>query len=183
MKPDSIYTVGHSNHDQAALIALLERHGVRQLVDVRAFPRSRRNPQFDRAALGGALGAVDILYRWRGDALGGFRKPVATSPHTALTDAAFRGFADYMDTPEFARAFDALCELAAARPTAVMCAEADPAHCHRQFLSDRLRVAGVEVRHILPDGAVLPHRLNACLDAAAEPPVYNRHEQGDLFAP
>ncbi len=182
MKPARLYTIGHSNRAIATLLELLGSNAVSVLVDVRAFPRSRRHPQFNRAALEVALSAAGIGYRWQGDVLGGFRKPRADSPHTALTDAAFRGFADYMDTPRFALAATALAALGGRQTVAVMCAEADYQHCHRQFIADWLVRHGCEVRHIAGEGAARLHRLNACLDHASEPAVYNRHEQGDLFA-
>lgn len=177
-----ICTIGHSNRSADALLATLRAHGVVLLVDIRAFPRSRRHPHFDRAALQATLASNTIAYQWRGDVLGGFRKPRAGSPHTALTDAAFRGFADYMDSADFAAAVEQLLALTAKQRTAIMCAEADYQHCHRQFIADYLNRRGITVTHLISPAEVTPHRPNPCLDTASEPAVYNKHEQGDLFA-
>ncbi len=177
-----IYTIGHSNRSAAALIEALDRHDIRLLLDIRAFPRSRRHPHFDRATLSGQLSSHDIAYRWSGDALGGFRKPRVDSRHTALTDAAFRGFADYMASDRFQTAIAELLELGARQRLAVMCAEADYRHCHRQLIADHLCLHEVTVQHIAADASVAAHRYNPCLDTRAQPPVYNKHEQGDLFA-
>jgi len=177
-----VHTIGHSNRSAAALIEALNRHDIRTLLDIRAFPRSRRFPHFDRTALEGTLASHDIAYRWSGDTLGGFRKPRADSAHTALKDAAFRGFADYMDSDNFRAAIATVLELAAHNRLAIMCAEADYRHCHRQFIADYLLSLDNDVRHISVSAGVLPHRVNACLDRSQFPAVYNQHEQGDLFA-
>ena len=177
----TVYTIGHSNRSATALIELLTAHDIRALLDIRAFPRSRRHPHFNRAALEGTLASHDIAYHWSGDTLGGFRKPRADSSHTALTDAAFRGFADYMESEQFHTAIANLIELAARQRLVIMCAESDYRHCHRQFIADYLSRYDVAVNHINSPARGQAHRLNPCLDNASRPPVYNRHEQGDLF--
>ena len=182
MDEPAIHTIGHSSRSAATLIVLLKRHDIRLLVDIRAFPRSRRYPQFNRALLEDVLASREIGYHWAGDALGGFRKPRADSRHTALVDAAFRGFADYMESTAFRAAIDALLERAASRRLAVMCAEADYRHCHRQLIADHLLRRGVEVRHILGEDGYVAHRPHACLDLEHEPNVYNKYAQSDLFA-
>lgn len=155
----TVYTAGHSNRSIGDLIALLEEAGVHALVDVRAFPRSRRWPQFNRDALAGSLAARAIGYAWRGEALGGFRKPAADSPHVALSDA-FRGFADHMATAAFAQAIAALLAEAARAPTAVMCAERLPADCHRSLIADALIARGASVVHLIEPGKREPARLS-----------------------
>lgn len=182
MSRATLFTIGHSSRSSETLIEMLTAHGVTLLVDVRAFPRSRRHPQFNRNALEAALAAAGIDYRWSGTALGGFRKPRADSPHTALTDAAFRGFADHMSSPAFERAAGELLALAERERIALMCAEVNHRHCHRQFIADWLARRGLAVRHVLGDGAAVPHHPHPCLDDASDPPVYNRHEQGELFS-
>jgi uncharacterized protein (DUF488 family) len=164
------------------LIGLLKRHDIRLLVDIRAFPRSRRYPQFNRGLLEDVLASREIGYHWAGDALGGYRKPRADSRHTALVDAAFRGFADYMESMAFRAAIEGLLERASSRRAAVMCAEADYRHCHRQLIADHLLRLGIEVRHILSEDECVTHRLHGCLDLEQEPSVYNKYAQGDLFA-
>ncbi|MEQ8231123.1 MAG: DUF488 domain-containing protein [Gammaproteobacteria bacterium] len=177
----TLHTIGHSNRDIETLLGLLAAHHVETLVDIRAFPRSRRYPQYDRATLASHLARADVRYEWAGDAFGGFRKPRRDSRHTALTDAAFRGFADYMESARFAAAIDALVARAACKRTAIMCAEAEHRHCHRQFIADYLALRGHAVMHIENTGAARPHRLTDCLDRARQAPVYNRNEQRDLF--
>ncbi|MGE0483146.1 MAG: DUF488 family protein [Gammaproteobacteria bacterium] len=174
-------TIGHSNRSAATFVGLLKSHAVRLLVDIRAFPRSRRFPQYNRAVLEDVLNSREIAYYWLGDLLGGFRKPHADSPHTALTDAAFRGFADYMASATFAAGIADLLARAGERPTALMCAEADFQHCHRQFIADHLLARGIAVRHIIGSSESVSHRFSPCLDVDARPAVYNKHDQGDLF--
>src|SRR5215217_7333856 len=102
----TLYTIGHGNRAADDLIALLEGARIECLVDVRAYPRSRRNPQFTRMALEPALKAHRIQYLWEGGPLGGMRRPTGDSPHHALDDAAHRGYADHMASPEFAAALE-----------------------------------------------------------------------------
>jgi uncharacterized protein (DUF488 family) len=150
-----IFTVGHSNLSADDFFALLERHAIRTLADVRLIPASRRHPQFGREALAAACAERGIEYHWRKD-LGGRRRPVAGSPHRAWEVDAFRGYADYAETAEFAAALAELEAIARARPTAVMCAEARWWQCHRRLLADRLLVNGWEVLHVM--GAAKPSR-------------------------
>lgn len=175
------HTIGHSNRSADSLIQDLAQHHISLLVDIRAFPRSRRFPHFNRQILEASLAGVRINYRWFGDLLGGFRKPRRNSPHTALEDAAFRGFADYMDHAAFTQALTLLSELAGQHKLVLMCAEADHQHCHRQFIADALTQNGHEVLHINSGGGLVAHHLHACLDVSSGARVYNKHIQGDLF--
>jgi uncharacterized protein (DUF488 family) len=154
-----LFTVGHGERSGAELIELLRRAGVMLTVDVRAYPASRRHPQFGRDALAGALAATGIGYRWEGRALGGLRAPSPASPHAALP-VGLRGFADHMATAEFSAALMRLVEAAAAQPLAVLCAERDPAQCHRSLIADALVAAGRTVTHLLAPGVSVAHRLN-----------------------
>ena len=143
-----LFTVGHSSRSLDDLIAVLRVHGIEELCDVRAYPGSRRFPQFARSSLEAALPGAGIRYAWFGKALGGHR-PYARpdSPHTAIEEEGFRNYADHMESAEFVAAVDEL--LARSGPVALMCAERDPAHCHRSYLADYLvGVRGVEVIHI-----------------------------------
>ena len=160
MAPPPLFTAGHSTRPVEELIALLAEHGVRLLVDVRRFPGSRRHPQFSRDALAGSLAAAGIDYLHEPD-LGGRREPRPDSPNTAWRVAAFRGYADYMDSPSFAAALDRLLGGAAESRTAILCAEAVPWRCHRRLISDAATVRGVEVLHILGPGRVERHELDA----------------------
>jgi len=155
-----MWTVGHSTRSLSELVDLLRGGRVVRLVDVRRVPHSRRHPQFDTAALARDLPAAGITYL-HAPGLGGFRAPRAGSVNTAWREPAFRGYADYMQTPEFTTELDALVREAAIAPTAVMCAEAHPAHCHRSLIADALLARGLAVRHILGPGRVETHALTA----------------------
>ena len=153
-----ILTLGHSNRPLEDFLALLKRHGVACLADVRTLPRSRFNPQFNQDRLAAALELAGIEYR-HVPALGGLRRARPDSPHRGLEDDALRGFADHMDTPEFEAALAGVLELTATRSVAMMCAEAAPEHCHRSLIADALVARVVTVRHILDDAAPRDHTL------------------------
>jgi uncharacterized protein (DUF488 family) len=155
-----IYTIGHSTREVAEFLGLLAAHRVTQVVDVRRYPASRRHPQFARDALATALDETGIRYDHE-PALGGRRAARRDSANTAWRSAGFRGYADYMETSEFEGALARLRELARARPTAILCAEAVPWRCHRQLIADALVARGEEVSHILDAARVGPHRLSA----------------------
>ncbi len=156
----AIYTIGHSTRSIAELLSLLASHGVGEVADVRRFPASRRHPHFSREALARSLNGAGIGYVWLPD-LGGRRPSHPDSPHTAWKNAAFRGYADHMDSVEFERGLQALLDEAARQPTAILCAEATPWRCHRQLIADSLVVRGIEVRHILGPVGLRVHRLTA----------------------
>jgi uncharacterized protein (DUF488 family) len=155
-----VLTIGHSTRSLEMLVELLSANRVRLLVDVRTIPRSRRNPQFDRDTLPEALRPYDIAYGHM-PGLGGLRRPRANSPNAGWRNASFRGYADHMQTPEFADAIDDLIALAKRKPLAVMCAEAVPWRCHRSLLADALVVRGLSVEHILGGKRTEPHALTA----------------------
>lgn len=155
----TIYTIGHSTRSLADFIALLERSRVERLIDVRAFPGSRRHPQFNKEALGGSLPEHGIEYLHM-PTLGGRRRARPDAPPTAWRNEGFRGYADYMRTPEFHRAIDELIAQGTERRTAIMCSEAVPWRCHRTLISDALHARGVTVEHIL-DRGTSPHVLTS----------------------
>jgi uncharacterized protein (DUF488 family) len=155
----TVFTIGHGARTSGELVAQLRAAGVGRLVDVRTAPGSRKHPQFGKAALEETLGAVGIEYAWRRD-LGGWRRPVPDSPHVALRSPAFRGYADHMDSPEFAKALDWLIQTSARLPTAVMCAESLWWRCHRRMVADALVARGCEVLHIMGGSDPLPHRIH-----------------------
>jgi uncharacterized protein (DUF488 family) len=134
------------------LAGLLQAAGVGLLVDVRTIPRSRTNPQFNRDTLPAALAAHGIASLHMAG-LGGLRKPRSDSINTAWRNASFRGYADYMQTPEFELALGALLDAARDSPAAVMCAEALPWRCHRSLIADALTARGVKVVHITGSAA------------------------------
>lgn len=155
----TIYTVGHSTRPAAELLDLLHHHGLGALADIRAMPRSRRHPQFDKAALETSLSAQGVQYR-HFPALGGRRTPQNDSVNTAWRDPAFRGYADYMQTLPFAEALDELVRFGAGQPTTVMCAEATWWTCHRRLLADALVARDVRVLHIASRAEPKSHALS-----------------------
>lgn len=157
----TMYTAGHGNRPIAEFIALLGEAGIRALVDVRAFPASRRHPHFARAALEESLPAAGIRYVWEGAALGGRRKPAADSPHVALRHPAFRAYADHMGSETFHGGVARLSEIGRELPVAIMCAERLPWQCHRFLVADYLVAHGIEVVHLVNPGKRQAHRLNA----------------------
>jgi uncharacterized protein (DUF488 family) len=163
----TVFTIGHSTREIGAFIALLRGAAVDCVADVRRFPFSRRHPQFNGAALAGALAEAGIGYR-HFPALGGRRggRHDGASPHTLWREAAFRNYADYAETSEFRAAFAALRRLAEMHTVAVMCAEALWWRCHRRIIADYLIAAGFEVRHIL-EGKIEPATLTP--DATSRP--------------
>jgi uncharacterized protein (DUF488 family) len=153
-----VFTVGHSTLPIERFVALLRAYRIERLADIRTVPRSRRNPQFDADALGAALRAAGIDYVPTPE-LGGLRKPRKDSPNSAWRNESFRGFADYMQTSEFARAVERLVDLGRERRTAIMCAEAVPWRCHRSLVADALVVRGVPVVEILSETSHRDHML------------------------
>ena len=129
------------------------------VADVRTVPRSRHNPQFNRETLPQALKTVGLGYVHL-PGLGGWRSPRADSPNQGWRSPAFRGYADYMLTPEFEQHLEALVELARRARVALMCAEALPWRCHRSLIADALLVRGIDVEHIMGRESSQPHRLN-----------------------
>ncbi len=157
--PATLYTIGHSTRTFEELIAALQAHEISTLVDIRAFPMSRRLPQFNRDSLEKSLPAAGIRYTWM-KPLGGYRKKIlAESPNVALRNDSFRNYADYMRTPKFEQAMTDLIVLAESSRTAYMCAERVYFRCHRMLVSDWLVAHGHNVLHIDAEGPVKPHRL------------------------
>jgi len=154
----TIYTVGHSTRPTEDFVALIEGHGVEQLIDIRTIPRSRTNPQFNRDTLPKTLECAGIEYLHMPE-LGGLRHARPDSPNTAWRNASFRGYADYMQTPEFAAAIARLVEIGQGKQTAIMCAEAVPWRCHRSLVADALTARGVPVEDILSATRRSPHKL------------------------
>jgi uncharacterized protein (DUF488 family) len=163
----TVYTIGHSTRTIEQHIELLRAHKIGLLIDIRAFPASRRLPHFNREALEQSLPAAGIEYRWMPD-LGGHRKRILEdSPNTGLRNESFRNYADYMLTPPFQNAAAEVVRLAGEFATAgrggvcIMCAEAVYFRCHRMLVSDYLVAHGNEVLHITDTNAARPHKLLA----------------------
>lgn len=160
-RPESVtlYTIGHSTRSLEELIEALRAHGIKTLVDIRAFPMSRRHPHFNRENLEQELPRAGIEYVWKKE-LGGRRGKVpGESPHTALRNDSFRNYADYMLTPGFAAAAEEVRQLAERAPTAIMCAERMWFQCHRMMVSDYFTAHGHAVEHIDATGPTRRHQL------------------------
>ena len=160
MTEERLWTIGHSTRPIQEFLSLLARHGVRQLVDVRAIPFSGRNPQFNQDVLSDSLATAGLVYRHIG-ALGGRRKSRSDSKNIGWRNASFRGYADYMQTPDFQQGLQELINVAQRAPTAIMCAEAVPWRCHRSLIADALIVRGLTVLEILGDQKPKAHELPA----------------------
>jgi uncharacterized protein (DUF488 family) len=156
----TLYTIGHSTRALEDFLAVLGAHQIETLVDIRAFPGSRRLPQFNRSALDEALPAAGIRYLGM-TALGGYRKKLLeNSPHIALRNESFRNYADYMLTPGFETAIAGLVRLAATSRSACMCAERHYSHCHRKLVSDWLVAHGHQVLHLEDPAPAKRHVLS-----------------------
>ncbi len=158
--PLTIWTIGHSTRSLEEFLDLLAHNQIEAIADVRRFPGSRRYPHFGSEALAASLTDAGIAYRWMPE-LGGRRRAAPDSPHTVWRNAAFRGYADYMQTTEFQAAFDALLSFARGRRTCLMCAEAVWWRCHRSMISDDLKSRGVEELHIMDAGKTTEHPYTA----------------------
>ena len=156
----TVYTIGHSTRTLDELIEALRAHEIRTLVDIRAFPMSRRLPWFNRESLEAELPKANIEYVWMRD-LGGRRKRVlAESPNTGLRNDSFRNYADYMLSEKFQQAADRLIERAKKQRTAIMCAELLYFRCHRMLVSDYLVSRGHQVLHIQDEKPPKEHTLS-----------------------
>jgi uncharacterized protein (DUF488 family) len=167
----TISTIGHSTHPIEEFIDILQAYSIGSLVDVRTIPRSRRNPQFNRENLSASLQTVGIQYHHL-PGLGGLRHPRKDSTNTGWRNASFRGYADYMQTPEFDENLLHLMELASAARTAIMCAEAVPWRCHRSLIADALIARGVQVMEILSATKSQPHAMTPFAKVEAQQVTY-----------
>jgi len=157
-QPLTIFTIGHSTRPIDEFIDFLRSNDVTQLVDIRTIPKSRHNPQFNSDVLAASLRAAHIRYKHMKE-LGGLRHAQRDSVNLGWRNTSFRGFADYMQTDEFAAALDRAIELAKERPTALMCAEAVPWRCHRSLVADALSVRKIRVLEIVSNATPKEHTL------------------------
>ena len=156
--PLTVWTVGHSTRSLPEFLAILARHGIEAVADVRRFPGSGRQPQYNKAALATALHAAGIDYISI-PALGGRRRPPSKAPNSAWRHPAFQGYANHLESDEFAAGLFELLMLAWGLRTAVMCAEALWWRCHRRMIADVLVSLGARVFHIM-DAEIAPaHHL------------------------
>mgnify|MGYP002620848540 CR=1 FL=1 len=176
----TLYTVGHSNRSLDEFLEVLHTVGIQQLIDVRSHPSSRRFPVFNRSPLRQALADEDMAYAWLGHELGGRRRERSDSPHTALASDGFRGYADHMATPLFQQGMAQVTALARQAKVALMCAERDPAQCHRSLLADYLVLHHWEVIHLIDTTQRQGHQLNPLARAQGRLPVYDQLHQEQL---
>jgi uncharacterized protein (DUF488 family) len=174
-----VYTVGHSTLPVEAFLELLRHFTIEQVVDVRTIPRSRHNPQYEKSYLSPFLRVRRIKYlHLKG--LGGLRRHNKdSSANAGWRNASFRGYADYMQTPQFTVALNRLILIAGARRTVIMCAEAVPWRCHRSLIGDALLVRGIKVIDIFSKGVARPHDLTpmAVVDGIAI--TYPAQDEGE----
>ncbi len=155
-----VMTIGHSTHTLDEFIRLLRAHGATCVVDVRTVPRSRYKPQFNKASLPRSLRKVGVGYVHL-PGLGGLRHAKRDSPNVGWRNPSFRGYADYMQMPEFAQSLEELTRLANQGRLVLMCAEAVPWRCHRSLIADALLVRRIRVEHIMSPTRRQVHSLTA----------------------
>ncbi len=153
-----IYTIGHSTRTTDLLLGILNEYGIEQVVDVRTLPYSKYNPQFSKETFAETLEANGIKYVHMKE-LGGLRHPKKDSVNLGWKNASFRGYADYMQTKDFAEGVRSLIKLSRTKCTAIMCAEAVPWRCHRSLIADALLIRKVKVIHILSEKSARRHEL------------------------
>jgi uncharacterized protein (DUF488 family) len=154
--PAALWTIGHSTHPIEEFIDIVTSHGITRIADVRRFAGSRKFPQFNPDALAQSLTDAGVAYTPMPE-LGGRRKALKNTPHTAWRSEAFRGYADYMDTPEFTAAAESLAAIARSDRVAIMCSEAVWWRCHRSMIADYFKANGWEVLHIMGLGDAKEH--------------------------
>jgi uncharacterized protein (DUF488 family) len=157
---NAVLTIGHSTRSIDEFIEILKAHQVERLIDVRTVPRSRHNPQYNLESLPHALQAAGIQHTHM-PGLGGLRKPLEDSANLGWRNASFRGYADYMQTPEFEANLQKLMETARRERVAVMCAEAVHWRCHRSLIADALLARGIPVEHVQNAARRQPHKLTS----------------------
>ena len=167
----TIFTIGHSTRPIDEFVGILKSFAIELLVDVRSLPGSRRCPQFNAENLAASLAAAKIDYlHMKG--LGGRRRALKDSTNNGWRNASFRGYADYMQTPEFQSNLEELIRLGRERRTAIMCAEAVPWRCHRSLVGDALLARGLQVEDLFSAGKCKPHMLTPLAKVTGETICY-----------
>jgi uncharacterized protein (DUF488 family) len=157
-----LWTIGHSGRSIGELLDMLVDTGVELLVDVRAFPGSRRQPWFGGTALAATLDEADIAYR-HVTALGGRRRTQSDADDAnvgAWRNDSFRAYAQWTRSADFGLALDDLLDWAATQRVVIMCSEAVPWRCHRWLVADCATARGARVLHLIDDGAPREHLLS-----------------------
>jgi uncharacterized protein (DUF488 family) len=180
VRDQTAYTIGHSTRSAEELLALLREAGIELVADVRAFPSSRRHPQFNRGELNRWLPEAGIEYLHLPE-LGGRRAPLADSPNGGWRESAFRGYADHMRSSEFLKSLGELEAVAADAPTSIMCAEAVWWRCHRRLIADALVVRGWRIEHLGVGDSHTVHQLSPFAVVADDLTVTYPPAQGTLL--
>jgi uncharacterized protein (DUF488 family) len=171
-----LLTIGHSTRSIDEFIELLKDHSVEEVADVRSVPKSRHCPQFNSDSLNESLQQAHIRYTHI-EKLGGLRHSRKDSINLGWRNASFRGYADYMAAPEFSEGIDALIQIARARKTAIMCAEAVPWRCHRSLIADAMIEKGWDVRDIMTSKAPTEHQLTPFLKVVNRQLTYHAPQE------
>lgn len=175
----NILTIGYSTRTSEEFIELLQNYAITLIIDVRTIPHSRYNPQFNKENLPDQLKHYGIKYIHLPE-IGGLRHPKANSVNTALKNSSFRGYADYMQTKEFAEQLIKVITLAREKQLAIMCAEALPWRCHRSLISDALVARHIQVLHIINNENVIKHELSEMAKVEGNRvsyPLYNKEKK------
>lgn len=159
-EPPVVMTIGHSTRTTDDFIHLLKLHEITLVVDIRSIPRSRHNPQFNKNELSAHLKSAGISYVHMLE-LGGLRHPSRNSLNSAWRNASFRGYADYMQTPQFQQALEKLISLAHKDRIVLMCAEVVPWRCHRSLIADALLIRGITCEDIIYGSGTHTHSLTS----------------------
>jgi Uncharacterized conserved protein len=152
------YTMGFSTRTWDETLQILSAHSIQRVIDIRTLPGSKRTPQFNLEHLRTELPRAGIEYIHM-KSLGGLRKPKPVTVNSAWRNDSFRGYADYMQTPEFIEALNTLRELVTEKTSVYCCTEAVFWRCHRQLVSDALLIRGLKIGHIFSATKVEPHKL------------------------
>lgn len=158
MRASTLFSVGHSTRTQGEILELLKAHDIDRVVDVRAYPGSRKHPHVRSDRMAGWLADGDIAYEHLPE-LGGRRRPQPDSPNGAWTNKQFQAYADYMSTDDFQRGLSRLLELCGETRTTCMCSEAQWWRCHRRMICDAALVAGHPAVHLMSPTRTIAHEL------------------------
>jgi uncharacterized protein (DUF488 family) len=179
-----LWTIGHSTRASEQLVEMLSSFQIKVLADVRRFPHSRRHPQFNTDELKKTLFRAGIRYEYLGDELGGFRHARPGTANVGLKDDSFRGYADHMESPIFAKGVRKLLQWGEQERVAYMCSESNYKACHRRLLSDHLVLLhGATVHHIADVGKALAHEPNHSARLVEGKLVYARKSLDEFARP